>query len=384
MPQLDVRALDTIIQNTLQAIDESRGQIFSIAELARSEYQRLQAEIEEVRRVVESTIVESENTERFYRAARLRLMEVSRDFKRYTEEDIRAAYEAAQGYQVHLAELNERERSLRQRRDDLERNLRTVQQTVEKAEGLITKVGVVMEFMSGNLATLSSALDDLEQRRKLGAQVILAQEEERKRVARDIHDGPAQALANAVLRVEICDKYIDTNELNSVRTELGELKRALRDALRDLRQIIFALRPMSLDDLGLAPALRRYAGEFSNMTGVAVDLQVTGKERRLPTPSETALFRMVQEGLQNIAKHAGVDQARVRLEYGQERVYLLIADDGKGFDMQKVVEQGGNHFGLQGLNERVQVLGGEVKIDSRIGQGTRIRISLPMEEGGQA
>ncbi|HEU4964924.1 MAG TPA: sensor histidine kinase [Bacilli bacterium] len=375
--KLDAKMLDKAIQATLEAIDTGKQQVFEIAESARKEQQGLRDEAASIQRQVNDTIQEVDRLEADYRKARRRLVEVSRDFSKYTEDAVRTSYDDAHQLQTQVMVTREREAQLRARRDDIERRMRNLVQTIERAESLVTQLGVAFSYLSGDLLNLGHALKSVEQRQFLGIRVIQAQEEERKRVAREIHDGPAQMMANVVLRAEICERMLD-RDVNKVRGELRELKEIVRKSLSEVRQIIFDLRPMALDDLGLVPTLRRYLADFQDKYGIITELKLFGREKRFHTGLEVAIFRSIQEALNNIWKHAKARTAIVRLEMTDKQLIAHIEDDGVGFFVEEMLddEQGG-HFGLLGMQERVQLLDGKLEIKSTKNKGTRVMISLP-------
>ena len=152
---IDIKLLDKILSETVTVIEQSKGRIFDIAETARTEYMRLEQQLREVKSQAAKSIEYVDAKEREYRNRRLRLMEVSRDFRRFTEADIKVAYEDAQASQLDLVMLREREQYLRVQRDDLERSLRSLQDTVKKAEELVSQVGMAMEVLKGNIKELS-------------------------------------------------------------------------------------------------------------------------------------------------------------------------------------------------------------------------------------
>ncbi|PWK16209.1 sensor histidine kinase [Tumebacillus permanentifrigoris] len=378
--EFDTKVLDTAINATLQAIEDGKNQVFEIAESARKEETAMRDDAVAIQRQVAETIREVERLERAYTLARHRLVEVSRDFERYSEAEIKQAYDDAHKVQTQVLVIREREQQLRARRDDLDRRLRNLEQTIHRAESLITQLGVAFSYLSGDLLQISNVLKNVEQRRFLGIRVIQAQEEERKRVAREIHDGPAQTMANVVLRAEICEKMLD-RDVNKVRTELQELKDSVRVSLAEVRQIIFDLRPMALDDLGLAPTLRRYLADFQDKHKVVTELKVLGREKRFNSSLEVAVFRSIQEALNNIWKHAKAQSATVRLELTEKQVNVHIEDNGIGFDVDEVSSGGaGGHFGLLGIKERIQLLEGKLEIKSNRGKGTKVILSLPISE----
>jgi len=379
---VDIKLLDKILSETVSLIESSRGRIFDIAEGARHEYMRLEMQLREIREQVAKIIAQVDAKEKEARRRRFRLMEVSRDFKRHSEADIKDAYESAQSSQLELVVLQEQEKSLRLQRDNTERALRNLQDTVRKAEELVSQVGVATEVLRGNLKELSGQLDTAQERHWLGLRIIRAQEEERRKLARDMHDGPAQMLANVVLRAEICEKLLQT-DITQVGGELKSLKLAVRGSLRDIRKIIYDLRPMALDDLGLVPALRRYIDDLKAQMGIAVDFSVQGHDRRLPSPIEVGAFRIVQEGLSNVIKHAGVAKVAVKIEFARDALLVSVVDGGRGFAVSEALKTGGEHFGLLSMRERVELLQGTWHIESAEGQGTRISVRLPIQEGGE-
>lgn len=375
----DIKALDRVIRDTLEAIERSKVQIYDIAENSRLEMSRVNEELNEVKEEVSETIKQVDLSALKEKKARTRLMEVSKDFHRYTEKDIKDAYEAAYALQIELIKLREREKLLRYRRDHLEVSLRRLQSTVERAERLVSQVGVVFNFLSGGLQDLNSKIGELQQTQQMALSIIKAQEEERKRVAREIHDGPAQSMANIVMRAEFCLKLLDLDP-EKVRDELVALQNLVRLSLTDVRKIIFDLRPMVLDDLGLAPAIKRYITDYKDQHGLQIEFLFFGQERRLDSTIEVALFRIIQESISNIKKHAQAKSAVVKMESLRDKVSIHIKDDGKGFDLEKVTaDKCREGYGLIGMKERVQLLEGEMAITTAPGQGTSINISVPVD-----
>ena len=379
---VDIKLLDKIVTETVSLIEGSRNRIFEIADGARNEYARLESQLRDIREQVTKCIQQVDAKEREARLKRIRLMEVSRDFKYHTEADIKRAYENAQTSQLELVVLQEHEKSLRLQRDNIERALRNLEDTVKKAEQLVAQVGVATEVLRGNLKELSGQLDTMQQRQWLGLRIIRAQEEERRRLARDMHDGPAQMLANVMLRAEICERLLDA-DLTQVRSELRSLKEVVRGSIKDIRKVIFDLRPMALDDLGLVPALKRYVSELREQRGFPIEFAVNGLERRMPSVVEVAGFRIVQEALNNALKHAKAGKASVMVDFGKDMVVISITDDGHGFDVSEALKERGDHFGLLSMRERVELLEGTCRIESAPGRGTSIVACLPIREGGE-
>lgn len=378
---IDLNLLDKIINDTLDHLEKGKKQITDIADSARQERNTFQDELVRIRRDALEAIEEVDRLEDEETKARLYLMKVSREFERYTEKDVKEAYDMARDIQLKLGLFRERESQLRTRRDQIEISLRRLNQTVEKAEDLVASVGVALEYLVSSLKGLGLKVEDLMQRQQLTMRIIKAQEEERKRVAREIHDGPAQSMANLVLRVEICEKLLGRDP-KAVKAELADLKAMVKDSLNDVRKIIFDLRPMVLDDLGIVPALKRYISEFQKRCDLVIDLQVLGGvQKRLGSTLEIAIFRIIQEALNNVFKHAQTDRATVFIEQSRDFINLRIQDDGRGFDQEKVLGNvDSDSYGLIGIRERVELLEGKFKLNTAPRRGTNLRIQIPIEE----
>jgi two-component system sensor histidine kinase DegS len=376
--QIDVSLLDGVLKKTINTVEMSKQQIFDIAETARRESKTMTEEIMELRRQIAEVIDKVDMLELQYRKARTRLVHVSRNFHAHTEEDIRLAYEEANNLQVELSINREREQNLRRRRDELEMRLRQIQQTIDKAEGLMTQIGVVLGYLKGDLSKVGEALETAKQQQLMAFRIIQAQEEERKRVAREIHDGPAQSMANVVLRTEIVEKMLKNERILEAEMELQELKEMVRYSLADVRRIIFDLRPMALDDLGLVPTLQKYIQTFEERTKLTIDLVVFGKEQQLDSATKAALFRLVQECLNNVAKHARAKFVQVKIEFQQNNLMLIVKDDGVGFQIEEKKECG-QSFGIMGMKERTQLLEGTMEISSAPMQGTKVMFHIPLK-----
>jgi len=370
--------LDEIIKKTVQAIEKSKNQIFDIAEMSRREYKRIQRELQELCQQTAEVIVQVDQAEKRDRQGRNHLMKVSKNFNFLSENHIRQAYEEAKEAQIEFILLKAKEKDLRRRRDELEFTLRGMKDAVYKAEELISQVGVALEYLSGNLKNFSVHIGDVQQKYKLGLGIIRAQEEERKRLAREIHDGPAQSLANTVLRVELCEKLIE-RDLQKTKNELSELKQIVKDSLQDVRRIIFDLRPMALDDLGFIPALHRFLDCFQEKHDIQVSLMNIGNFKKMSTSLQIALFRLVQECLNNVQKHAHVNCASVKIEFVEQKVNVLVEDKGTGFFWEKIKKEKKESFGLLGMEERVKLLGGRFQVISALGKGTKILITIPLQ-----
>jgi two-component system sensor histidine kinase DegS len=221
--------------------------------------------------------------------------------------------------------------------------------------------------------------DGDKQFRDASRQVFQIIEEERMRIARDMHDGPAQSMANLVLQAEILERLLDRNPKQLV-TELAEFKNSVRNALEETRQLIFDLRPMTLDDLGLIPTLRKFIKEYGDRYGLATRFNVVGQERRLPGNTEGVLFRIIQEALTNVHKHARAKMAEVTMNLQPSRVVIVIKDDGQGFDVARTEANlhKNKNLGLISMRERAELEKGVLEIRSQPGRGTEVKVEVPL------
>lgn len=371
--------LNRVIKNAIEVMEDSKYQIYEICESARTELESLEQELEVVLQETARTIERVDELEQEYRRARIRLTEVSRDFVRYKEEDIKSAYEKATQIQLDLMVYREKESYLKSRRDDLQKRVRNVENSIERAETIASQINVVLEYLSGDLNQVTRILESAKTRQLLGLKIILAQEEERKRIAREIHDGPAQSLANIVLRTEIAERMLIKKEFEMVHEELIDLKGQVRAGLEEIRKIIFNLRPMALDDLGLVPTLRKFTQDFEEKTKIHTVFELAGKEIRMPSAMEAAIYRLVQEAFSNVLKHASASHVSLEINYHPQLVSIIIQDNGIGFasDLTELEASRNSHFGLVGMRERVELIEGRMDIDSNPGRGTKIIIDIP-------
>jgi signal transduction histidine kinase len=250
--------------------------------------------------------------------------------------------------------------------------------------GLIHEVGEAnavleqrVEERTAELGRLNAQLREREaSRRELLRKLISAQENERKRIARELHDDTTQSLAVLVMGLEAAAAAVRSG---AGTPRFDEVKALAVRTLEDVHRIIRDLRPSVLDDLGLYSAVRWYAESTFTPRGVAVRCEISAPRRRLPPEVETALFRVCQEALNNVARHAQAEKVLVQLEQQGETLRIEIEDDGRGFDPAPSAASGGRpHFGLMGIRERVEILGGKLQVDSAPGQGTRLSIEVPL------
>jgi two-component system sensor histidine kinase DegS len=213
--------------------------------------------------------------------------------------------------------------------------------------------------------------------------IVEAQEAERTRLAQEVHDGPAQALTNAIFQVEYIERLLDQNPVMAP-TELRFLRQLLRRELGDVRSFISQLRPPLLDELGLDGAIRDTAETMTALTGLVIETNLGGSGEHLTDAAQTVVLRVVQEALQNVRKHAAAKRVTVstsiEASFDGSHFMAEIADDGHGFDPESVVARGRRNFGLQFMRERAELIGARFEVRSRPGEGTVVWLAIPIRE----
>ncbi|MFB4210385.1 sensor histidine kinase [Shouchella sp. JSM 1781072] len=371
----EVKVLNQIISQTIDTVSTSREKIFEIGERSRNEHAYLSKELEQTKQKVVEVIDKVDKSSLHARHARNRLAKVSKEFQSYTNEEVRVAYEQASEFQVEMAVLQQEEKLLRTRRDDIERRLKNLQDTISRAEQLSVQMSVVFDFLSSDLKKVGEIIEDAKEKQSFGLKIIEAQEEERGRLSREIHDGPAQMMANVMLHSELIERIYQEKGIHEALKEIRGLRKMVRSSLAEVRRIIYDLRPMALEDLGLIPTLRKYLENIEERHGLTVHFKHLGIETRLEQHFEIAVFRLIQEAVQNAIKHANPTEVLVKIEMKRNNVMVVIKDDGVGFNPSTKKD---SSFGIIGMKERVNMLNGAITIQSEIEQGTNILIQLPV------
>jgi two-component system sensor histidine kinase DegS len=314
-------------------------------------------------RIAESEAQRAELRDRLERAEVIR-RHVMNHFSRLQPREVDDAFQEVLSLRVDLATVEERFRELGARVADVRAGQEALRSVLRGLDDLA---------QAGD----TGAAEGASRFRSASRQVFQIIEEERLRIARDMHDGPAQSMANLVLQAEVLERLLGKDPQALIR-ELNVFKSGVRDALDETRRLIFDLRPMTLDDLGLVPTLRKFIKEFGESSGITARFHLVGEERRLPGNYEAVLFRIVQEALNNVRKHAGAQTVEVTLTLQQHRAVAVIKDDGDGFDVAATEARQGRtrNLGLISMRERADLEKGSLEIRSQIGKGTEVRASF--------
>ncbi len=287
------------------------------------------------------------------------LQKVQSQFERIPREEIRSAYDATLDAQKRLFVLRGQVEKLRSDKEHMGKEI----ELLEIIDSILSQEPVSIKDPQGASATV-----------ELLEMLIQAQEGERLRLSRQMHDGPAQALSNLILETEIAMRLFDVNKEQAYQ-ELGTLRDSATKTFQQVRDFIFELRPMMLDDLGLIPTAKKYAEAIQDSSGSTIKFGVTGTERRMEPYLEVMIFRAVQELLRNALNHSQANQITVEMDVGESFVTVSVEDDGRGFEVSDLEQEQG--MGLKLIKERVEMISGEFELTSQIGEGTRVVFKVP-------
>ena len=329
----------------------------------------LQTELEQTRRerkeialMLEQSQLEVNKLAQRNASITAHLQQIHAQFDRLPRADIRMTYDAAL---------------------DAQQRLFVMRGQLEKLQGDQSHLEQYVALMERILSLLEGDIHPEEQGKGSSAMVetvemmVQSQETERQRLSRQMHDGPAQALSNFILQTEIAMRLFDLDQVKA-REELGNLKTTATSAFQQVRNFIFDLRPMMLDDLGVTPTLNRYIESFKDKSGVDTRLMFTGTEHRLESYLEVMIFRAVQELLATAHQQSQATQIKVHLDISDTAVKVVVEDNGRGFEPDHLEKEVG--VGIKLIRERVEMLGGFFEVDSVIGQGTRVNFQVPAEK----
>jgi two-component system sensor histidine kinase DegS len=327
------------------------------------EYEQTQRELKEIDLLIQQTTGEVERLAQRNTQVTNRLRQIEAALDTVPQQDIREAYAAVLDTQQRLFTMRGQLEKLQSNQRNMERYLDLLRNILELARQAEPGVQVAEEG---------------EPSQPLVVRIIEAQERERLRLSRQMHDGPAQSLTNLILQAEICERLFET-DAERARAELANLRNAVAGTFQKVKQFILNLRPMMLDDLGVVPTMRRYVDSFADNSGVATHLMVTGKERRLESHKEVTIFRLVQELLNNAVEHAHATTVQINLDIGDDVARVSVEDNGSGFELtESLTSPEAEVLGLATMRERVEMLGGQIYFDSGLGRGTKVSFNLPV------
>jgi two-component system sensor histidine kinase DegS len=289
---------------------------------------------------------------------------------------------AEDGTPAAAAEAGAEDARQKTMRGDVERQTGDVgrhQQELSKLELSVRSMENAWLFLERGDASLLAEVTNKGLPTDLQMRIVQAQEAERSRLAQEVHDGPAQALSNAIFQVEYIERVLD-DDIRVAHNELRFLRELLRRELGEVRTFISQLRPPLLDELGLDGSIMDAVESMAAVTGSTVATDLHGPGEQLNPSQQTAVLRVVQEALQNVRKHAGSSHTVVSTKLDATDWVLEVSDDGRGFDVGAVAARGRRNFGLQFMRERAELIGARFEVRSRPGGGTVVWLSIPVGE----
>jgi two-component system sensor histidine kinase DegS len=314
-------------------------------------------ELKEIAMMLEQSQLEVNKLAQRNTSVTAHLQQVQAQFESLPRADIRMTYDTALDAQQRLFVMRGHVEKMQSDQVHMSRQVASMERVLK-----VMEEGPGLEAGRNSAATAETV-----------EMIIQAQEAERQRLSRLMHDGPAQAVSNFILQTEIAMRLFDVDQAKA-REELGSMKTSATNTFKKVRDFIFELRPMMLDDLGLSPTLKRYVDAFKDQSGIVVQLTVTGLERRLEPYQEVMVFRAVQELLNN-ARDSLASQVKVHLDMGDANIKVQVEENGKGFDVESLAER--SAMGLKVIRERVEMLGGIMQLESVVGQGTFVAFQIP-------
>jgi two-component system sensor histidine kinase DegS len=342
-----------------------------ILEQTSEEYERVQKELKEVDILIKQSTTEVEKLAQRNAQLTNKLRTMEANIDTVPRQDIKEIYNAAQEAQMRLFMMRGQVEQLQSKQETMKQFAESLRKILDVSDNLLASLGDGAGAAKPGSQTANGEVSGI-------VKIINAQETERQRLANQLHDGPAQSLTNLILQAEICERLLDSDPIRA-RTELTELKHAVTGTFQKVREFIFDLRPMMLDDLGLIPTLKKSIEDYEQKSGIACNLTISGKDLRMPPHTEVTIFRVTQELLKNVRSHAQATHIQIALDITDERAKVSIEDDGIGFNVKEVMSasQQRKTIGLSTMREQVDMLGGEIDFNSDPGRGTRVEFWVP-------
>ncbi len=346
-----------------------------IIEIITTEMRRLKDALSEIKVQIDQTqtVVNREQQRNTDIATELRT--VQDNLETIPRQDIRAKYDEALDARFRLSTMRGQLEKFQANRDHFEQEMALLNRLLNKLQGVDV------------LPDVERAQESAGPRAGLNiVRIVQAQEEERRRLARQMHDGPAQSLTNFILQAEICQRLFDRNP-DRAAEELDNLKTSASVTFQKVRDFIFDLRPMMLDDLGVVPTVRRYVESFRDKHEIEATLDLIGEERRLENHREVILFRGIQELMVEARDFANATKISVKLDMGTDRIKVTVEDNGRGFDVQSALATDSEIHNpdprvqsITTLKEKFELVGGALSVTSSETEGTTVRLELPASD----
>ena len=361
-------ALDSIITS----MKDGKEEIFAITEQINKENRQVKSDIAQVRKEIKIYNAQIEKLKKIELQSRKTLSIVSSDFDKYNSDDIKDAYDKSYNLQQDLMKKQLEIDSIIKKLELYENRIQKNNELVSKADELLSRIEIMSDYMKLD-SSIDSDSDDL------FTKWILFQENEKNRIARDIHDGPAQTIASLVIRSDIIKKLIEKETPSTtIYKEIEQLKFQLRSVIKEIRKIMYDLRPTSLDELGFSSSIHGLVSKTEEDCNIKFSVSIDEESEIKNSNLKIICFRIIQESLNNIIKHSNAKKAYIYVKISNTFIDMIVQDNGIGFDTSKINSI--NSFGLSSLKERVSLVNGTVIIDSELSKGTAINVKIPNKE----
>jgi len=328
----------------------------------REHLERSHRELAEITLMLEQSQLEVSKIAQRNTSANAQLLQIHEQFDTIPRGDIKRAYDNALEAQQRFFVMRGQVEKLQNDKKNIKEGVTILENVVDLFDG--------SEDPGSRVGSASSITETLEM-------LIQAQEAERQNLSRQMHDGPAQALSNFILQTEIAARLFDLDQAKA-REELSDLMSTATSVFQKIRDFVFELRPMMLDDLGVTPTIKRYVEAKKEKSSVDIQLMVSGTERRFESYLEVMIFRAIQELVGNAMRHSQATVITVKIDTSDTTVQVSVEDNGKGVDMETVEEDSG--MGLKVIKDRLEMLGGYFNLESSVEDGTRISFEVPAEK----
>ncbi|MBE6052502.1 MAG: sensor histidine kinase [Clostridium sartagoforme] len=369
-----------IVNNVIEEINLGKSKIFNISDRMRDELEIKQAELKEVKIKLYKVIEEVDYLEKLDKAMRKKLVEESKSILNSTQDGFKNIYDEALEVRVKYITKQSEEKELILKRDSLERVLKSHYSSIEEAESAVNQINIALGYLEGNV--LDGLKEENDNSKMINEINLLEKQEiERKRIAREIHDGPAQYIANAMMRIDFC-KVVVKKDLDKGIKELDDVKSNVKMALKEVRGIIYDLRPISLEEIGLIEAIKEMINISSSENNIQINSYIEEFNGEIDKIIQIAAYRIVQEILNNTKKHSKANIVDLRINFVKEYIFIFFKDNGIGFNIKDTlsnIKLKGNCYGLLGIYERVKSLGGKIEIKSLPNEGTTYKIKIPID-----
>ena len=378
--QINEDKLKEMVDKAIHSLLSNNRKIFSVYEQLVNEVELIQLKLDETKHELSLLIPEVDKIDSEERRLRTTLAAASREFHYNTMESVLAKQKEIR--QI-LREKRVRENQLRKERNNLELRLKRFQAMERTAKHMVTTIGSVATFLSNQFANITASLSSLQGKVQADEKIINAHEFERLRISRELHDTVAQDLANLLWETTFCQRSLERDKKDDALESLGKIRNGVQGSIAGVRQAIFDMRPMSIDDMGLLEAIHELCQTTAERAGMKITYHLEGEEHvSIPKFKEIAIYRIVQEAINNTLHHANATLIEVKANAGKQALSIYIKDNGRGFDAQSVMKEDLNtessHFGLLGMRERAKTIGAEFSILSSYGSGAQVRLRLPL------